>query len=603
MSERVQDTVIRFAVIFILILLMFCAVIGRIIYIQTVQHKLWLEIADRQTKNVSAIKPIRGNIYDEEGRLLASSTPQYYVRMDTRVEALHLKGGELLYAHVDEIAQGLSQIIGDEDASVYKKHIMNAWQKHKDIKISRKRINYLQKKQINQLPLIKRGYYKSGFYFEDINLRDKPYGSLGSRTIGSIYGADGHGNAGLERKFDEYLCGTEGRAIRQKVAGVWTDVPTVEAKNGYDLITTLDANLMDIVESTLRERLNATEADWGCCILMEVASGEIKAISNLDRGSDGNYYERMNHAVTRVEPGSTFKTISLMAALDDDKIDLYDTLRVYKNGWTYINSKHTDSHPKDTSYTIRSALAVSSNIAFAKLVTQSYDKKAERFVDKLQKMGITEGFECEIPGADKPLIQIPKDKVTLSKMAYGYSVELSPMQILAFYNGIANNGKMIRPYLVKRIEKEGSVVEEFDTKTLKSSLCKSSTLKDVKQALHDVVWDNDLGTASVLKWNGRIVRYKAQSEKVHIAGKTGTAQLLENGHYQGRKHRMTFVGYFPEENPQYTCICMINHPHNYGAYDAGADCGKVVRIIAEKTMAYTGILEWEHGQYVWKKVK
>jgi len=603
MSEQLKNTIIRFAFVFFAITAGFVGVIAKILYIQVAEQEKWDAIAQKQVKRVCAIQPIRGNIYDNDGRLLASSTPQYYIWMDTRVEALHLGGDTLFNRYIGAISEGLSDIIGDYSTEEYRSRIVQAKRAKRDFRITKTRINYLQKKQIQQLPLICRGIYKSGVHFEPINIRTKPYGTLGSRTVGSIYAADGTGNSGLEKRFEEFLHGKEGRAVRKKVAGRWTQIPTKNAVNGCDIVTTLDANLMDIVESSLRERLIATQADWGCCILMETKTGKIKAISNLDSDPDGNYYEKENHAVKRVEPGSTFKTISLMAVLDDGKMEIDDTIRVYRNGWKYFDSNHTDSHPKDTTYNLRSALAVSSNIAFAKMVTSSYEKKAEKFVSKLEKMGLTAGFDTEIPGTEKPRIDIPKDRVTLSKMAYGYSVELSPMQILAFYNGIANDGKMIRPYLVERVEREGETIEKYGTETLKSSLCKSSTLHQVQEALHDVVWDNDLGTASVLKWQSHIVRRKAQSDRVHIAGKTGTAQLLVKGRYQGQQHRITFVGYFPEENPQYTCICMINHPRNHPYYDAGGDCGSVVRTIAEKTIAYTGVWEWHNGEYTWKKVK
>lgn len=605
MSDTLRNTILRFAIIIIALGIGFLAVIGQIIHLQVGEKERWEKIAATQKRLVTKIEPNRGNILDADGRLLASSLPQYYVKMDTRVEALHLGGDTLLMHYVDSIAEGLSRIVGDESAQTYRNRILTAARsnhgKGKEIRVVKKRINYTQMKQIKALPLIKRGYYKSGFSFDEQHKRIKPFGSLASRSLGSIYAEGGYGNSGLEKQFESYLHGEEGRAMYQKVAGHWEYVPVQEAENGSDIITTLDANLLDITEAALRERLEGTQADWGCCILMEVKTGEIKAICNLDSDPDGKYYEKMNHAVTRVEPGSTFKTISLMAMLDDGKIDIDDTIRVSRQPWVYINSKHTDSHPKDTIYTVRSALAVSSNIAFAKMVTQGYEGKAEKFVNKLEKMGVTQGFAFEIPGANNPRIEIPKDKVTLSKMAYGYSVELSPLQILTFYNGIANGGKMIRPILVKRIEKDGDIIEEFKTETLKQSLCSSSTLKDVQSALHDVVWDDNLGTASVLKWGGKVIRKKAQSERVHIAGKTGTAQLIQNGHYQSGKHRMTFVGYFPEEAPEYTCICMINHPHNYGAYDAGMDCGKVVRVIAEKVMSYTGVKEWKKDNLVWVK--
>ncbi len=602
MGDNQRNTILRFAAIFLLITAGFIAVLVKIFVIQTKERDQWLQVAKSQIKTNQPIPATRGNILDCEGRMLASSMPQYYITMDTRVEALHLGGDTLFYKYVDSIADGLNRIIGDRTSEEYKNIMVTAFKANKGKgkmipKLSKRRITYTERKEVVKLPLVRRGVYKSGISFEDQHRRVKPFGSLASRTIGTIYGDGGQGNAGLEKAFEKELAGKDGVSTRQRVGGRWENVTVEDEEDGLDVVTTLNADLQDIVETALRERLNATRADWGCCILMETKTGHIKAITNLDRNADGSYSEAMNHAVTRVEPGSTFKTIALMAALDDGKVGLYDTIKVYRDGWMYLGkSKHTDSHPKDTIYTVRSALAISSNIALAKIVTKAYDGDAAKFVRKLEKMNLRDSFYSEIPGADGPRIQVPKDAVTISKMAYGYSVELSPMQILAFYNGIANNGKMIRPMLVSELQQDGMTVKEFKTETIKSSMCKKSTLNDIRLCLHDVVWDNNLGTASVRKWAGRIVAYKAQSDLVHIAGKTGTAQLLRNGRYTGKNHRMTFVGYFPEEAPQYTCICMIENPQNWPAYDAGYDCGNVVRTIAEKTIAYSDCYAIHKGE-------
>ena len=603
MSENVKKTILIFALIFGLILVMFGVVIAKIIYIQTVEYEKWEKLST--ANRVNSTRPIpaaRGDIYDSEGRLLASSIPQYNLHMDTRVEALHMDGEALFWQNVDSMAIGLSRIIGDKSAEKYRSKMVTAFRgkstRERDVRLTNIRVSYTQKKAIEELPLIRRGYYKSGIYFSDVNRRSKPFGSLGSRTIGSIYGDNGHGNAGIEKRFDEYLCGKDGLDHLTHVAGRRQYVPTREAEKGADVHTTLDANLMDICESSLRKQLTKNQADWGCVILMEVKTGEIKAMCNLDLDeSDGEYYESSNHAVIRVEPGSTFKTIALMAALDDGKVDMNDSIRVWKKGWKYHTLSHTDAHPADTIYSIRQALAVSSNIALAQIVTNSYDGSAKKFINKLNRMGLSDSVDFIIPGADKIKMEIPNDTVTISKMAYGYSVELSPLQMLMFYNGIANNGKMITPVLVTKIFKDDKIIEEFETSVVRHHLCDNTTLRNIKDCLHDVVWDNDLGTASVTPWGLR----KAQSKVVAIAGKTGTAQVFENGRYLSHKHRMSFVGYFPEEEPQYSCICVIHGARNRGYYDAGMDCGSVVRNIAEKTMAYTNEYIIENGELVFVK--
>lgn len=600
MSENVKKTIVIFAVIFGLILVMFGVVVAKIIYIQTVEYDKWEKLSNsNRTSSTRVIPAARGNIYDAEGRLLASSIPQYNLHIDTRVEALHLGGDTLFWQYVDSMADGLSQILGDKTPEAYRQKMITAFRgkstRERDIRLTNTRVSYTQKKAIEQLPLIRRGYYKSGVYFRDVNRRSKPFGSLGSRTIGSIYGDNGHGSSGIEKRFDEYLCGEDGLSRLEHVAGRRQYTPVREAKKGADIHTTLDANLMDICESSLRKQITKNQADWGCVILMEVKTGEIKAMCNLDLDpDDGEYYESANHAVIRVEPGSTFKTIALMAALDDGKIDMSDSLRVWKKGWKYHTLSHTDAHPADTIYSIRQALAVSSNIALAQIVTQSYDGSAKKFIHKLQRMGLSDSVDFLIPGADQIKMDIPNDTVTISKMAYGYSVELSPLQMLMFYNGIANDGKMITPLLVKEIRKDDKTIERYESSVVKHHLCNSSTLHNIKDCLHDVVWDNDLGTASVNPWGMR----KAQSKIVPIAGKTGTAQVFENGRYLSSKHRMSFVGYFPEDNPQYSCICVIHGARNRGYYDAGMDCGSVVRNIAEKTMAYTNEYVIENGELV-----
>ena len=586
----------RFAIIFIVISLGFVAVVGKIIYIQTAERDEWLKVAEKQVPTNRPIKATRGNILDCNGRLLASSMPQYYIYMDTRVPALHEKKGALFAAHIDTLALDLATVIGDKSPAEYKSRIVQAYRHgEKRLKVCDHRINYLQRRELEQNKLIKKGKYKSGIFFEDQHRRIKPYGVLASRTIGSIYGEDGVGNSGLEKRFDKELRGVDGMSSIQKIGGRYESVTEEEAKDGLDVLTTIDANLQDIVENALKVKLEEKHAQWGCAILMETRTGAVRAIANLDKGEDGTYYEAQNHAVQRVEPGSTFKTIALVAALDDGKIDIDDTVSVTRQPWHYFTVKHTDAHPMDTLLTVRSALAVSSNIALAKLITRSYEGSAKKFVRRIEKMGLMDSLYCEIPGADKVRIDVPRDTVTLSKMSYGYSVELSPMQIMMFYNAIANGGRMMRPMLVSAIQQNGEVERSFRPEVVKSSICGSRTLRDIQGALHDVVWDDHLGTAAKRPWSR-----KAQSNLVSIAGKTGTAQLYVRGHgYSGKRHRMTFVGYFPEENPQYTCICMIEDPQF--PYDAGMDCGSTVRVIAEKTMAYTGCYVYKNGERVLEK--
>lgn len=601
-----RSLIMRFIVIFFLITLCYILVIGKICHIALADGDKWRKVAARQEPVRVDIKANRGNILDCNGNLLASSMPQYHVYMDTQIEAFRQENGRWFLRNLDSIAIGLSQVVGDKSAEEYRKLITNGYYaKNTRLELTKKQIDYIQKQKLEAIPIVYKlpnksedpknfqhltlkNKYKSGVIFEDLYSRIKPFGMLASKTIGDVQKSTGKASKGIEQAFDEQLRGTNGRGLQQRKGGIRVVEPTQKAVDGIDVVSTIDIELQDIVETLLLDAVQEGEEEWGCCILMEVKTGEIKAIANLDRSKAGNYYEGMNHAVVKIEPGSTFKTVALMAALDDGKIDIDDTVRVFRNGWRYFNTNIIDAHKRDTVYDVRSALAASSNIALARIITHAYEGSAKKFVNRIGKIGITDSVYCEL-GGDQAWIPVPKDTVTLSKMSYGYSVELTPLQILMFYNAIANDGKMIRPYLVKALQKDGETIKEYDTEVIKGSICSSRTLRDLKGALHDVVWDNHLGTASN---NG--YGQKAQSKKVPIAGKTGTAQI-HDGNYTNQRHRMSFVGYFPEDDPQYTCICVLHNPR-VGSHDAGAKCGTVVRKIAERTMAHTGCYILEDGE-------
>ena len=601
-----RSLILRFFALFCLICLGYFGVIGKICYIALKEGDKWRKVAAKQEPARVDISANRGNILDCNGNLLASSMPQYRVYMDTQTEAFRQENGRWFRNNIDSIAIGLSKIIGDKSATEYRNLIKAGYYAKKTrLELTTERINYIQRKKLEEIPIVYKlpnrsddpkniqhltlkNTYKSGVFFEELHNRVKPFGILASKTIGDVQKSTGQASKGIEQAFDKQLRGTNGRGLRQRKGGIRVVEPIQKAVDGMDVVSTIDIELQDIVENLLLDAVREGEEDWGCCILMEVKTGEIKAIANLDRTKNGNYYEGMNHAVVKVEPGSTFKTIALMAALDDGKIDIDDTVRVFRNGWRYFNTNIIDAHKRDTVYDVRSALAASSNIALARIITHAYEGSAKKFVNRIGKIGIMDSVYCEL-GGDQVWIPVPKDTVTLSKMSYGYSVELTPMQILMFYNAIANDGKMIRPFLVKALQKDGETIKEYDTEVIKSSICSSGTLRDLKGALHDVVWDNHLGTASN---NG--YGQKAQSKKVAIAGKTGTAQI-HDGNYTNQRHRMSFVGYFPEEEPLYTCICVLHNPH-VGSHDAGAKCGTVVRKIAERTMAHSGCYILEDGQ-------
>lgn len=547
--DRRQKIIFRFVIVFLFIAIGFGAVVGQILLLQTKERQQWIDLIGYQEPIEVPVRAVRGNIYDAEGRLLAGSMPKYVLAMDMRTQALHQGGDTLFNNNIDSIAHGLSRIFGDRSAADYKSRLTQAFRtRQRYYKLQQRPVTFTQLKQVKQLPVLRRGPYKSGLQVEERHQRVKPFGTLASRSIGGVNQETGEGRTGLESSYDDVLSGTPGLCQRQRVQGRVENVVITPARDGKDLVTTIDANLQDLAESTLRQRLKMIDGEWGCCILMEVKTGEIKAISNLDRTSSGDYIESGQHALQRMEPGSTFKTISLMACLEDGNLNYgRDTFHVYSRGWDYYGLTNTDAHAADTVYTVRDAMASSSNIALAKMVTGGFKGNAKDFVEQVRSLGIADSIPFDIRGSQTPLLRVPNDKATLARMAYGYSVELSPLQVLTIYNAIANDGRMIQPILVKEIRQGDHTVESFKTQTLHSHICSDRTLREVQECLHAVVWDK-LGTASTFKWGTR----KAQSDIVHIAGKTGTAQIFEGGRYNSHHHRISFVGYFPEESPEYS---------------------------------------------------
>lgn len=586
MSDYQRKLLFRFALVFFFIVALFIAVLVKIGVLQTFQRQDWLRFEQQKKEHTEVIEPNRGAIYDCQGRILAQSILTYSLYMDMRTPFLTDKDGENFHKYIDSISDGLSSILKDKSPQEYKQMLTTAYNKKVGrLHLYKGRASYTQYKAIKRLPLFRLSQYKSGLIVEERHERVNPFGSLAHRTVGSIYAAKGTGLCGIEKQYEKQLHGEAGKGLSQRISGSNNFITLEEPVNGADITTTLDADLQDVVENELRKTLVDIPGDWACCILMETHSGEIKAMCNLDRNSDGSYSERENHAVVKMEPGSMFKTFSLMAALDDGKVSLKDTFHVHNGGWVYQDPKHpiNDSHYIDDLHgvmTLRQGLTTSSNIVLAKAVTSSYDRKAEKFVGKLERMGMLDTFSCEIPGSMKPSIKVPKDKESLARMSFGYVVELPPIYTLAFYNAIANNGKMIAPFLVKSISRDGTILEENYTHTIKGNMCSHGTLRQVQECLESVVWDT-LGTAAARPWSN-----KAQSKKVHIAGKTGTARVLSRHGYISNRHRIAFCGYFPIEDPQYTCICII---HNVQGADAGKDCGGTVRRIAERTMAHTAV--------------
>jgi len=422
---------------------------------------------------------------------------------------------------------------------------------------------------------------------EQVNRRVRPYGSLAARTIGSVN--ESGVKVGIEGAFDETLRGTDGTTLMQRVSGNFQvpvqDPDNVEPVNGMDVVTTIDVDIQDVAESALKRQLDQHYANWGAVVLMEVATGEVRAMANLTRKSEGVFVEDFNYAVGRnLEPGSTFKLASLIALLDDGKMTLTDKVDT-ESGTANVSGARIVDTRRYGVITLKEVFEVSSNIGFAKSVYDGYGKRPSRFVDKLCNMGFDKPLGLQIPGEPTPVLWHPvRNKqgwsaVTLPMMAYGYGLEITPLHTLAFYNAVANGGKMVKPKLVKEIRRYGETVCTFPTETLVSSICSQKTLQQVQTCLEGVVSD---GTAQLLK-----------SPHYTVAGKTGTARIAQgrrgyvapNG---GIHYLATLVGYFPADKPRYSCLVVIKTyygPGSYHTYYGASLAGPVFRAVADRVNA------------------
>jgi len=596
MAGKRDSIVTRFGIVYFVIVLLFVAVLLRIIYLQTAEKDEWLAVAAKSKKTNIVVKPNRGNIFACDGRLMASSIPTYYIYMDTRVESLRKDDGKLFKDKVDSLSNSLAAFFGDRTVFEYKNMLKKAYREKKsELKLYPKRITYEQLKAVKKMPLFKLGRIKSGLITKEMLRREKPFGSLASRTIGDIYADESKGGKnGLELFFNRELLGTPGVSIRQKVANKLEETVQVEPINGLDIVTTIDLNMQDIAEKALVDSMRSFNAANGYAIVMEVKTGEVKAIVNMYQNPDGTFTENKNGAVSdQVEPGSTFKVFSLIALLDEDKAKITDILHTGNGVWEIGGSKMNDHNAKKGGFgdiTLAEAIHGSSNVGVSKAVVHAWGDNPAGYVEKLYKMGFNEKFDLEIPGNAAPKVRHPKDKAhywsqtTLAWMSIGYETQIPPIYTLAFYNAIANNGKLIRPFFVKSIQKNGQTIKTFTTETIREKICRQSTIDIVKETL--------LGVLEAPKGTAKNVR----SKFVRIAGKTGTAQISKGsaGYKSGGKsHQVSFCGYFPADDPLYTCIVVIREPKN-GYPSGGLMAGSIFKSIAEEIMALKSNLKPEN---------
>ncbi len=577
-----RDEIIwRSGIIYITILIIALGIMVRIFIIQFPQGEKWAEMGEEYVYKTDVVPANRGDILSDDGRLLASSIPYYSVYIDTRSTGMDQ---QTWTQGLDGLCDGLSKIVGLKSAGEWKRDLTNARRRGERYHLIKREVDHNTLKELKQLPIFKHGRYRGGFIAETENERKRPHIRLAARTIGYLTeGASGN-VVGLEGAYDDELMGVSGSVLKQRLTGGgWMPVNnenSVDPRDGNDILTTINIDLQDVAETALEKQLLQHNAHHGVAVLMEVKTGDIKAIANLQLGSDGSYNEVYNYAVGEsTEPGSTFKLASFIAALEDDLINLDDTIDTGSGQIKYYDKTIRDS--KRGGYgkiSVREVFEKSSNVGTAKIIYENYKGRPGDYVDRLYRMGLNDKLGIDIKGEGIPLIRYPGDKywsgISLPMMSHGYEVQLTPLQLLTFYNAVANGGRMMKPRIVREIQYHGETIKKMNPEVLNPAICSRRTIEQVKTLLEGVV---ENGTAKNLK-----------NDTYKIAGKTGTAQIANEkyGYKHGGKvsYQASFVGYFPAENPVYSCIVVVNAPSN-SVYYGNLVAGPVFKEIADKVYA------------------
>lgn len=550
------------------------AVLLRVLQIQVVQGAQWREKSEKLTIDYRTIEAARGNIYAVDGSLLATSVPKYEVRFDPNADAIT---DEIFNENVDSLSFLLSDLFKDRSANSYKQELTNARNQGKRYYLIRRNVKFTELKAMRDFPIFNRGRYKGGFIYVQQNKRQFPFKVLARRTIG--YDREG-ASVGLEAAFKKELRGVSGKRLEKKIAGgTWmplSDNDDIEPQDGYDLVTTIDINIQDVAEDALLRQLEKQQAEYGCVVLMEVNTGEIRAIANLKRGSDGNYRETYNYAIgAATEPGSTIKLASWMALLEDGYVDLDDKIQTGNGKHVFYKTTMYDSHEGGFGeVTVKEAFALSSNIAVAKTVEEHYKSDPQKFVNHLYQMRLNQPLGVEIKGEGMPYIKSANDStwsgLSLPWMSHGYELQLTPLQILTFYNAVANNGRMMKPMFARSINSYGEPVKVYEPVVLKPQIASKKTIEKAREMLEAVVTD---GTAKNLR-----------NASFSVAGKTGTAQISKGktGYRTGKvSYQASFCGYFPADKPLYSCIVVVNAPSK-SVYYGNLVAGPIFKEIANK---------------------
>jgi cell division protein FtsI (penicillin-binding protein 3) len=573
-----DDIVWRSGIVYFTIAVLAIILLVRVIILQYVERDKWLAMGEKYVYRTDVVPAIRGDILDDNGRLLASSIPYYSIYMDTRSSGM---SSEIWSNGLSGLASGLEQLAGEKSAADWRAELIDARKKGDRYFLIKRKVDFETLKKIKELPIFREGQYKGGMVSQAENKRIHPNNDLAARTIGYLNEGTEGTEVGIEGAFDENLAGKSGLVVKQRLTGGdWIPVDnfnSVETKEGDDVVTTIDIDLQDVASTALLTQLKKNNAHHGCVVLMEVATGDVKAIANLELGDDGDYHEAYNYAIGEsTEPGSTFKLASLMAAIEDGVIDTGDIVDTGNGTVKFYNKVIKDT--KEDGYgklTVKQVFEKSSNVGTSKLIYEHYKDNPKAFVNRLYAMKLNQKLNLQIKGEGDPIIRYPGDKLwsglSLPMMSHGYEVQLTPLQILTFYNAVANNGRMMRPRFVTEIRRSGNLLKSFDTDVIINSITSRSTIRKAKKMMEGVV---EHGTATNLK----DADYK-------IAGKTGTAQIAKAklGYRSGDRisYQASFCGYFPADNPIYSCIVVVNAPSN-SVYYGNLVAGPVFKEISDK---------------------
>lgn len=562
------------------------AVLVKLLSIQFVNGDTYRDMAEKRTVKNVVIPANRGNVYASDGSLLATSIPKYDIRFDALTPTK-----TRFDAYVKSLADSLAVFTGKSSAYHLRELQKARINKNRYFLIARN-LRYSEYLRISNFPLLNLGAFKGGLIVEQTTKREHPMGAIAERSIG-YERIDDKGNitrAGIDGAFGaEYLRGVDGKRLKVKIGnGQWkplTDYNEVEPKDGYDVYTTIDVNIQDIAHHALLEQLEYYKADHGCVVVMEVVTGEIKAISNLGRTSNGNYYEKLNYAVGEShEPGSTFKLMALVAALEHKLVDTTDIVDTKNGILSFYGKKVRDSkHGGYGKISVAKAFEVSSNTGIVSVINEHYKNDPRKFVEQLQKMNLNNTLDLPLIGEGKPIIPHPDDKerwsgIALQWMAYGYGVSFTPLQTLTFYNAIANNGEMVKPQFLKEVRYFDQVIQPYQKEVINPQICSPETVDKVKQLLTNVV-EKKHGTG-----------HKLYSPNFSMAGKTGTCQK----NYSDKdklNYISSFAGFFPAENPKYSCIVVIHEPDKEVGYYGADVSGPVFKKIAQKIYTDTPLID------------